>query len=176
MRLCQKVLLSLVATLWVVDAPLAGEPISYLGKDMEMNELRTEQFEGTVIVLAFWATWCPPCRAELPWLERLQMGYGRDRVTVVAVNYNESRSTIRRAMRGTDWKQVEIVITTDPRSRVRKSIGRIRSIPHTVVLDRHGNIAYQHTGYNEDAINALIKQINLLLDAGSTAPEADDES
>ena len=66
--------------------------IEFIGKDLHNKELLLSEQRGKVVLLAFWASWCPPCRDELPKLEAIQRGFGSKAVRVVALNYDESNA------------------------------------------------------------------------------------
>jgi hypothetical protein len=64
---------------------------------------------------------------------------------VIAINYDESRSTILNATSGKTWDDMQMVLAYDPRLRVRRSVGKVKAIPHTVVFNQLGEPVYQHT-------------------------------
>ena len=71
--------------------PQVGDvPPSYLGKDQKGKKVELADLRGKVVIVTFWATWCVPCRKELPVLETIQRHAGQDRVRVVAVNIEKA--------------------------------------------------------------------------------------
>lgn len=68
----------------------AGDEISgFLGKTLKGKKISAEQFRGKVLIVSFWATWCPPCLKELPVLDGIQSKVGKDKLQVVSVNLNK---------------------------------------------------------------------------------------
>jgi thiol-disulfide isomerase/thioredoxin len=74
-------------------------PPAALGQDRHGNVVDLEQERGKVVILTFWATWCPPCRAELGMLDRLSQIMPPERLSIVAVNLKEDRRTVARFLR-----------------------------------------------------------------------------
>jgi thiol-disulfide isomerase/thioredoxin len=89
---------------------------------------------GQVVVMNFWATWCEPCRAEMPSLELMAQRLERDEVTVVAINYQEPLPAIRRFL---DAQPVTIPILLD-RDGAATMAWTPKVFPSTVLIDRKG--------------------------------------
>lgn len=97
---------------------------------------------GQVVVLNFWASWCEPCRSEMPSLELLAERHARDRVSVLAVNYRETDGAIARFL--AQWP-VTLPILRDRDGAAALAFG-VRVFPTTVVIDRRGQAAFTVTG------------------------------
>jgi peroxiredoxin len=114
---------------------------------------------GQVLVLNVWATWCPPCRLEVPGLNRLQHRFQGEGVQVVGLNVNADGLDAVRAFvneRTITYPQVEA------RAVVRQHFPG-EAIPRTYLIDRQGRIRFAHTGFLipsalEDAIEALLDE------------------
>jgi thiol-disulfide isomerase/thioredoxin len=89
---------------------------------------------GHVVVLNFWATWCEPCRTEMPTLELLQQRHERSGLVVIAVNFKESAPAIRRFL---DVQPMSIPILLDADGDAT-SAWTPRVFPTTVIVDRQG--------------------------------------
>jgi peroxiredoxin len=77
-------------------ATASGEPAPPLAlRDIDGGEVRLDAFRGRTVVVNFWATWCAPCVAEMPSLERLRARFARDGLEVLAVNLQENAARIR---------------------------------------------------------------------------------
>jgi len=115
---------------WDPKKPVPKLELSDLGgKPWSLAGLR-----GQVVVMNFWATWCEPCRAEMPSLELMAQRLERDDVTVVAINYQEPLPAIRRFL---DAQPVTIPILLD-RDGAATMAWTPKVFPSTVLVDRKG--------------------------------------
>ena len=97
---------------------------------------------GQVALLNFWASWCEPCRAEMPSLELLAERHANDRVQVLAVNFRETDGAIRRFVAQTElW----LPILRDADGGAARAFG-VRVFPSTVVIGRNGRAAFTVIG------------------------------
>jgi peroxiredoxin len=100
------------------------------------GSLRLADFRKRVVLLNFWATWCPPCREEMPSMERLYQRY-RDRgFTVLALSIDRNVAAIPGFVEGF---RLTFPIGLDPEAAVAK-VYRVRALPTTVLIDRVGQI------------------------------------
>jgi len=100
------------------------------------NEVTLADFAGDVVVLNLWATWCAPCRREMPSLDRLQAALGEDGLTVIALSLDRGDVAKVRAF----FEELEIAnlaIYQDPQARTGRELGA-PGLPTTVVIDRSG--------------------------------------
>ena len=105
------------------------------------EEVELASYRGQVVVLNFWATWCPPCVAEMPSLERLHRALGPEGLAVVTVSTDEDEETLREFV---TRYGLSLPVLLDPGGRVASSAYRTTGFPETFVLDRAG-ILLQHT-------------------------------
>jgi len=100
--------------------------------------IRLADLRGKVVLLNFWATWCPPCKAEMPDLNALQRKYGAERdFVVLGVNDEESAADV------TAFAQREGIafpLLLDPDGRVIEKLFEVRYLPTSMIIDRDGNI------------------------------------
>lgn len=119
----------------VGPAGLAGQPAPIFAlRDDRGAPASLERYRGNVVVMNLWASWCPPCRAEMPDLQRLVGAYGKRGVTVVGVNEGESAERAGAFARSL---RISFPIWIDDRQqygRVYAALG----LPTTVILDRAG--------------------------------------
>lgn len=117
------------------DSPRSVPQITFM--DGEGTERTLAGFRGRVVVLNLWATWCPPCRAEMPTLDRLQAELGGPRFEVVALSVDRAGpEVVRNFFDEQGIEHLEPYI--DPSMRALSRLG-IAGIPTTVVLDPRGN-------------------------------------
>lgn len=128
--------------------PLTGKPApdftltSLDGKSVTLSQLR-----GGVVLLDFWATWCAPCRAAMPHLEKLHQEFGGKGLTVVGVS-NEDRATVEAFIKA---QNVTFTILLDPR-HVTDRAYRVVAIPRTLIIDREGKVYADFTGVQPEAV------------------------
>jgi len=126
--------------------------------DVDGNEVSSKQFEGKVVVLDFWATWCPPCREEIPGFVELQKSYGDRGLVIVGVSL-DSKGPVGVKEFMMRFKMNYPVVMGD--EAIVEAFGGVEGIPTTFVIDRKGNIVTKHVGYAdkrtfEDAIKPLL--------------------
>jgi thiol-disulfide isomerase/thioredoxin len=118
------------------------------------RRVRLEDLRGQVVVLDFWATYCPPCREEIPHLVRLQKQHGAKGLKVIGLNVGgeEDRPKVPEFVRlyGIQYQLAE----PDPET-VRLFFGADDSIPQTFVLDRRGRLVRNFTGYDSEVASEL---------------------
>ena len=143
-------------------APVVGEHApSFLGYGVDAKKVLLETYQGKVVVVSFWATWCPPCRRELPVLERIQVG-GKGHIQVVAIN-TESREVFRRAAKA--MKDFTLLLTSDEDGRGFNAYGA-KGLPHLVVIGKDGLIISVREGYGPDELDGVAAELNAALRAG----------
>lgn len=144
--------------------PLIGSPPpDALGRDREGRPVRLADFDGRVVVVSFWASWCAPCLDEMAALEDLQRRIGRERLAVVGVNWREDLFPYRAALRKLD--RVQITLTRDAAQQVGEAYG-VNEIPALFVVGRDGRLAYRHRGFAPGQSAATLRaEIDALLAA-----------
>jgi len=109
---------------------------------------------GKVVVVNFWATWCPPCRLELPELVALRSKYTEDQLIVLGVSVDESMAQVEGFLRETPlnfptyWRTADLLAAY-----------QVSGVPHTVVYDRHGRQAGDMSGYIPGEVEALVGEL-----------------
>ena len=106
--------------------------------DFDGARTRLSDYRGRVVLVNFWATWCIPCKAELPDLDTLLQRYGDQRLAVLALNYGESFDVADRFITGLDVRLT--AFGYDPEQAVARRYG-IEGLPVTYFVDEHGVIA-----------------------------------
>jgi peroxiredoxin len=123
-------------------------------------EVDLASYRGKVVVLNFWATWCPPCVAEMPSLERLHRALGPEGLAVVTVSTDEDEEELRDFVKR---HSLTVPVLLDPGGRVAAGRYRTTGYPETFVLDRGGRLLHQYVGPAEwDTPDALAHFRSLL--------------
>ena len=153
-------------TLLLACAAQAGEIRPWQGKvpalalpDLEGREHTLAQYKGKVVVLNFWATWCEPCRAEMPSMQKLAEKFGTDKLVVLGVNYQEGEPRIRRFL---TQNPVGFTILMDREGVATKSwITRV--FPTTVIIGPDGRPRHLVVGEYDWGSPAIEQTIARLL-------------
>jgi len=101
-----------------------------------------------VVVLDLWATWCPPCRSEIPHLVKLQNKFKGKNVTIVGVALDADKSVVEDFAK---QQRINYTIALDPQGAKLGALYKIRGIPATYIIDKKGVIRYVHSGFPRDA-------------------------
>ena len=125
------------------------------GKNIDLT-----QFKGQVVMINFWATWCGPCRQELPLLEDIYKKYKPMGFTLVGVNVEPDSKGAEAWL--AKQKPVSFPIAFDTESKVSK-LYKVAGMPSTVFVDRKGNFRIMHKGYKAGDENVYLTQIRSML-------------
>jgi thiol-disulfide isomerase/thioredoxin len=127
------------------DAASAGKParLDFKLKDMNGVDVRLDSFKGKVILINFWATWCGPCKAEIPTLVELQQEYADD---LVVLGFSVDDPAEKMKPYAEEYKVNYPLLVGNGREDVQNAFGGLLGIPVTVFIGRDGVIAKKHTG------------------------------
>jgi len=121
--------------------------------------LRLQEQRGQVVMLNFWATWCGPCRREMPHLDRLYEKYRAAGFVLLGVNVDEDQ---RNAVGVSTKLGLHFPVLFDTTQRVSR-LYDLSTMPSTVLIDRDGRVRYVHLGYKDGFEDTYDKQIAELL-------------
>lgn len=106
-------------------------------KDLNGRIVRLSDYKGKVVLINFWATWCPPCRAEMPDLVRLQREHGKEGLQIIGITYPpERRARVRRFARDLKVNYPIILGTREIKARFSSD----ETLPLTIVINRDGKV------------------------------------
>jgi peroxiredoxin len=129
------------------EASVAGEKAQDFSVELSGKPARLSDFRGKVVVLNFWGTWCPPCRDELPALNRLQKYIAPRNGVILGVAADEDPAAYEKFLRdeGVTFPTYRDPATKDNRSPIALSYGT-SMVPETYIIDRKGRIARKVVG------------------------------
>ena len=162
------------ALLATTGPAFAGDTVADFNlRDIKGNTVSLSDFEGKVVLVDFWATWCGPCKDELPHIQRMYDDLGDQGFVVLAITTDDARtkSQVKPFVRRSGYT-FPVLYDTD--SSVLVVHNPTKTLPFSVVIDRQGQIASKHAGYNPGDEVALRAEIEALLAAGAEpepAPE-----
>jgi peroxiredoxin len=126
-------------------------------KDLDGQPFRLSDTKGKVVILDFWATWCPPCRMELPHFESLYREYKDKGLVIIGVSLDRGGAAAVKPFVETNEISYTILIGDQ---RITALYGGIRGIPTTFVIDRRGHIVEKFVGYrSKEVFESLIKKL-----------------
>ncbi len=123
------------------------------------DEVTLSQYQGKVIYLDFWASWCGPCRQSFPWMSTMQQRYGKDGLVVIAVNVDKERA---QADSFIAEHLPQFTIAFDPKGKVAEQYG-VQVMPSSYLIDRQGHIVARHLGFHTAKADAMEGEITALL-------------
>ncbi len=139
----------------LLDKPRAPD---FQLSDVDGNIHHLSDYRGRVLIVNFWATWCPPCRAEMPSMQRAWEKLQQEGIMMLAVNVGEDEDTI---FQFTANYPVEFPLLMDLDSKI---IGQwpVRGLPTTFVVDPQGRLTYRAIGGREWDKTELLEQVKAL--------------
>jgi peroxiredoxin len=153
-------LVTVFAATSLASSGLEGRPApDFALKSSTGENLRLSEYRGDVVMINFWATWCGPCRQEMPLLDELYTRYQRVGFNLLGVNIDDDS---RRAMQMIEELGVNFPVLFDARKEVSK-LYEVEAMPVTVLVDREGNVRHVHHGYKPGYEDAYLDQVRALL-------------
>lgn len=152
--------LTVLAASSLASSGLAGKPApDFALKSSTGENLRLSEYRGDVVMINFWATWCGPCRQEMPLLDELHSRYERVGFNLLGVNIDDDSN---RAMNMIRELGVNFPVLFDAQKEVSR-LYDVDAMPVTVLVDRVGNVRYVHQGYKPGYEEKYLDQVRSLL-------------
>ena len=123
------------------------------------SNLRLSEYRGEVVMINFWATWCGPCRQEMPLLDDLYARYERVGFKLLGVNIDDDA---RRALQMAEELNVSFPILFDEGKDVSR-LYQVEAMPATILVDREGTVRHVHHGYKPGYEQKYLTEIRSLL-------------
>lgn len=150
-------------------APLVGKAAAFTLQDLAGREQPLAQWRGQLIMLNFWATWCGPCRAEMPGMERLWQRYRDKGLVVIAVSVDEGME--RRVAKFVEILKLSYPILLDAEGAVSDRY-QVSALPHSFLIDGDGQLIASIVGEREwDSSEAYALIESLLAENSATKGE-----
>ena len=159
----------LLSLLLVITASLhAAELKPYKGsmqvtdfilRDMQGKTHQLSRYRGNVVLINFWATWCPPCVEELPSMQRLQNMYKDKPFTILTIDVGEPAELIQQFLEKVDATELTVLLDKDGSSH---KDWKIYVFPTNFLLDKSGTIRYANVGalnWDESSVTSIIDQL-----------------
>ena len=161
-RLLMLLILTLVAVGTATAAGLTGAPApDFTLKSANGDNLKLSEFRGQVVMINFWASWCAPCRQEMPLLDEMYRRYQGLGFALLGVNVEEDSDAAKALLREIP---VSFPILFDTKNTVSRTYNLV-AMPSSVFVDRNGTVRYVHHGYKsgdereyEQQLRALVRE------------------
>ena len=144
-----------------VAEEVSGATEDFTLKSRSGENFRLEDQLGNVVLLNFWASWCGPCRKEMPILQEIHKKYADLGFMVVGVNVDKDPALGEKLLSG---MEISFPVVFDPEGSVSKMY-KVDAMPTTVIIDRDGNKRFLHLGYQdgfeehyEQEVKALVRE------------------
>ena len=142
--------------------PWGGAPLPpFELKDLEGRVHRLADYQGRVVLVNFWATWCEPCRDEMPSIERLNKQFAGQAFAILAVNIGEPEARIRKFL---SRMTLDLPVLLDPGMSVTRS-WQARILPASYLIGRDGRIRYGVVGELDWSNERVVKAVSELIGA-----------
>jgi len=128
-------------------------------KSQSGENVRLSDFRGQVVLLNFWASWCGPCRQEMPILNAINKKYEALGFTVLGINVDLKSEKAVNYLKDTP---VNFPVLYDPTSKVSE-LYSVSAMPSTAIIDRDGNVRFIHAGYKSGDEDKYRKKIKALM-------------
>jgi len=132
---------SILLIIALLPASVLGQTVKapqFKLRDINGRTVRLSDYRGKVVLINFWATWCPPCRAEMPDLVQLQRDYAKQGLQIIGITYPpETKTRVRRFARSLKVNYPIILGTREIKARYSSE----ETLPLTVVINRNGAIS-----------------------------------
>ena len=138
---------------------ISGKAPEFTLKSRSGQNLRLSDYRGQVLLINFWASWCGPCRQEMPLLEDLYKRYNKLGFTILGVNVDTDSTKANNYLRDIS---VTFPIMYDTTNAVSKSYN-VNAMPTTVIVDKNGNMRFLHQGYKPGYEKEYKKQVIQLI-------------
>jgi thiol-disulfide isomerase/thioredoxin len=152
---------ALIATLAISSLASASAPRapSFTLPSRSGDIVSLEQLQGQVVMINFWASWCGPCREEMPLLDQMYKRYSPLGFTLLGINVEANSKDAEKMLAKVP---VSFPVLFDTENKVSK-LYDVNAMPSTVFIDRKGNVRYLHRGYKSGDESEYLNQIRALL-------------
>jgi thiol-disulfide isomerase/thioredoxin len=126
-------------------SPLAKSAnLNFMLKDLDNTDVKLSAFQGKVILLNLWATWCGPCKIEIPWFVDLQTRYGNEGLQVLGISIDDTLAALKPYAE--QYQMNYPVLQGLGRKEVQDSFGPLWGVPTTYIISREGKLCAKHIG------------------------------
>ena len=151
----QSIILSCVLISGITTAASKAPELNLSDTNGKMVQLAN--YQGKVVYLDFWATWCVPCRKSFPWMNDMLSQYQSQGLEIIAVSLDEKRKMVENFLKKFP---ANFTIALDPEGKTA-DLYKVRGMPSSYIIDRQGNIVETHMGFrkkDKEKLELLLKE------------------
>lgn len=122
------------------------------------KQVKLSDYQGQIVYLDFWASWCQPCRKSFTWMNKMQSLYGKEGFKVIAINLDESR---QKADKFLQQIPANFDVAYDPRGYTAETYN-VKAMPSSYLIDTKGNVIHANLGFrgnDEEKLEARIRDL-----------------
>jgi len=139
-----------------------GSPTpDFKGKTTHNGEIKLSDFLGKVVLIDFWASWCPPCREEMPELVKFYNSHKDQKFELIAVNIDNDSENMHHFLDKL-FPKPGFPIVVDDEQQI-PSLFNIEAMPTTIFIDKNGKIRFRHDGFKKSYVNDFNEELAQLL-------------
>ena len=144
-------------------SPVQGDPApGFRFKDQSGRQYSLVDFRGKVVLVNFWATWCPPCLEEMPSIEQMQQRMAKAPLAILALSVDDSWGPVNQFMKQNGFT---LPVYSDFDKRISTLYGT-SMYPETYVVDKRGKVAYKVVGATDWMSSEMLKFLDVLIAEG----------
>lgn len=170
-----RTLLAASAAAFVALAPASAQAAGEQAPDFTLRDINNQEvslsdYRGKVVLVSFWATWCGPCKVEMPHLDKLDAELEDRGFEVLSISTDDARaaSTVKPYIKKNGY---QFTVLLDKTTTVVSKYNPAKTLPYTAIIDREGRIAHVHMGYNQGDEVKIKEEVVALLGPAAAAPE-----
>ncbi len=139
-----------------------GSPApNFDGKTSRGNKIKLSDYRGKVVLIDFWASWCPPCREEMPELIKFYDLHNSSKFELLAINIDKEKANMDHFLDKL-FPQPSFPIIVDDNQKI-PALFNIQAMPTTIFIDKKGNIRFWHNGFEKSYVNDFNSELTQLL-------------
>jgi peroxiredoxin len=142
-----KTLAAGLALMLPLAAGAADKATDFSLRDINGQEVTLSQYQGKVVVMQFWATWCGPCKVEMPHLQKIYTDLKDKGFVVLSVSSDDAR-TASQVKPFISKMKYSFPVLLDKESTVVGAYNPSKTLPYLVIIDKNGDVVQRHSGYN----------------------------
>lgn len=144
------------------NAPEIGKTApQFQATTFDGTKIQLSEFQGKVVLIDFWASWCGPCRQEMPFLNELHQKYRKTPFEIIAINIDDKIENAKKFIDRLS-EPVHLTIVEDSKQQI-PPLYDIKGMPTSILIDKEGVIRFWHTGFKESNKEDYISEIDGLI-------------